>query len=725
MAEAVISCALRGNPGNVMFAYLAALRLRNLLGEGTIVGVDLPMWNLQLPGRALPDGVIRLSNPLVDRDGRGLIPAGAIASLLRRRQANAVEISAYCQHTGNLPDRGSLDADRLFDGRAVSVESFGADTLVISVRGGEILDAIHPDYTLLPVSFYVELIERTRLTPVFVGQLAPNAYVDALRTAFPDARYLSGPTPLHDFERLRAATNICLSVSTFAWMAAWLSDAKRIVLPLSGLFNPSQHRTSWFIPDGDERYEYVVFPINRAVPVGRFRDAHDPIEGRWRWMTEDDVVRAFAGPARRSRRLDSYLGAFDQSFYRRTVAGMADASASAAIEHYIAGGFRHGTTPFEIDTDWYVRRYPDAAEAIGCNTFEDAAHHYVECGRALGYEPVRPLRVADHEARTITREREHRKDSALPLDPLTTIAIRHGSDKYGGHLYTPTYHRLFASIRNDPVRMLEIGVGGYEAERAGGLSLRMWAEYFPNAQITGLDISRKSIDIGDRVQIFQGSQDDPAILKRLVEQRGPFDIVLDDGSHQVRHMLATFAILYPLMTENGIYLIEDTQTSFLPALGGQPSGHGTVFDLAHRLSLAMHALEGFSDPDVTSGLVALGRMTESVSTYRNVSVFRRGANTYPSNMRLSFDNQDVCRVYDGITAAAALDPAPGSSLSRIDMLIWAGRTDEAAKLAVETIERVDEESVLHEVVRLMEWARAEDAKELAVAKLRRRGATSG
>lgn len=81
-----------------------------------------------------------------------------------------------------------------------------------------------------------------------------------------------------------------------------------------------------------------------------------------------------------------------------------------------------------------------------------------------------------------------RKPSPTEIDPLTRLAIRHGTDKWGPHFYTPIYHRLLAPFRNGPVQFLEIGVGGYEYRKVGGASLATWAEYFPNGRIVGIDI---------------------------------------------------------------------------------------------------------------------------------------------------------------------------------------------------------------------------------------------
>jgi 8-demethyl-8-alpha-L-rhamnosyltetracenomycin-C 2'-O-methyltransferase len=81
------------------------------------------------------------------------------------------------------------------------------------------------------------------------------------------------------------------------------------------------------------------------------------------------------------------------------------------------------------------------------------------------------------------------------VDPLTALAIKYGTDKWGPHFYTPIYHELFSAWRDRPIRLLEIGVGGYGFRKVGGSSLSMWAEYFPRGHITGLDIAPKQLDL--------------------------------------------------------------------------------------------------------------------------------------------------------------------------------------------------------------------------------------
>ena len=158
------------------------------------------------------------------------------------------------------------------------------------------------------------------------------------------------------------------------------------------------------------------------------------------------------------------------------------------------------------------------------------------------------------------------------IDPLTRLAIRHGTDKWGPHFYTPVYHELVRFPRPTDV-LLEIGVGGYDVKTLGGNSLAMWAEYFAKGEITGIDKAEKRLDLHPRVKIFHGRQEDPAFLKKVCDARGPFDIVIDDGSHIADHIVASFNALFPAAAAGGLYVIEDTQTGYS---GAGLAAHGTT-----------------------------------------------------------------------------------------------------------------------------------------------------
>ena len=151
---------------------------------------------------------------------------------------------------------------------------------------------------------------------------------------------------------------------------------------------------------------------------------------------------------------------------------------------------------------------------------------------------------------------------------LTKLADLHGSDKWGQHRYTPHYQRQFERFRGKAVRLLEIGVGGYHDPRAGGASLRMWKDFFPRAEIFAIDLYDKRPLQEARIRIFQGSQDEPEFLAEVVAAMGRVDLVIDDGSHRCEHVQASFEFLFPHLSEGGLYVVEDTQTSYWPRAGG-------------------------------------------------------------------------------------------------------------------------------------------------------------
>ena len=154
---------------------------------------------------------------------------------------------------------------------------------------------------------------------------------------------------------------------------------------------------------------------------------------------------------------------------------------------------------------------------------------------------------------------------------LDLLAALYGTDKFGEHEYTPVYDALMRAARRKPVRLLEVGVGGY-AGALGGESLRMWASYFRRGRITGIDLYDKTALSAGRVQVLQCSQVDAPKLTSLAQELGPFDFIIDDGSHLNAHQIETFGILWPHLKDGGVYIVEDVQTSYWPAYGGGALG---------------------------------------------------------------------------------------------------------------------------------------------------------
>jgi cephalosporin hydroxylase len=146
---------------------------------------------------------------------------------------------------------------------------------------------------------------------------------------------------------------------------------------------------------------------------------------------------------------------------------------------------------------------------------------------------------------------------------LSEIAVKHETDKgLQHHGYTEIYDKYFREFVGKGITMLEIGVGGYHFNNRGGGSLNMWAEYFDNARIIGVDLYDKSaIKKDHRVELHKFSQDDGMSFYNLFQQGVP-DIVIDDASHINDLTIQTFKIVFPYLKEGAMYVVEDTHTSY-------------------------------------------------------------------------------------------------------------------------------------------------------------------
>lgn len=137
---------------------------------------------------------------------------------------------------------------------------------------------------------------------------------------------------------------------------------------------------------------------------------------------------------------------------------------------------------------------------------------------------------------------------------LDDLAFQHGTDKgsrcktpLSPKRYTTVYERLLGPIRTRPITLLEIGVWK-------GASLRMWSEWMPRARIIGVDRRRYTGNVG-RAILCEGDQGDADFMSEVARRFGPFDVVVDDGSHRHEDQMVSLRALAP--HTRGLYFIED------------------------------------------------------------------------------------------------------------------------------------------------------------------------
>jgi Methyltransferase domain len=175
-------------------------------------------------------------------------------------------------------------------------------------------------------------------------------------------------------------------------------------------------------------------------------------------------------------------------------------------------------------------------------------------------------------------------------DPLFSYFSSHRSgrvlDKWVH--YFPIYTRHFSPYRGRPVRILEIGV------YRGG-SLDMW-QWFFGSQVTlvGIDIDPDAKAASDPRHVVEiGDQMDPDFLRRVAEEHGPFDIIIDDGGHGMEQQIVTAETLFPLLKDGGVFLVEDSHTSYWDSYQGGRNRAGTFMEWAKQ---RLDDIHGFHQP---------------------------------------------------------------------------------------------------------------------------------
>lgn len=183
-----------------------------------------------------------------------------------------------------------------------------------------------------------------------------------------------------------------------------------------------------------------------------------------------------------------------------------------------------------------------------------------------------------------------------------------------GH-YFFAYERHFGKYVGQPVTFLEIGAGN-------GGSSRMWKRWLgPLARIVAIDINPVCHQYADeQVAIRIGDQSDPGFLQSLLDEFGTFDAVLDDGSHRMPHVTATFEFLYPRIAGTGVYMIEDMHTAYWADYEG---GRGDPRSMIERFKAHVDDLNADHVRDGSVTPSDFMRSTVALTAYDSILVFEK------------------------------------------------------------------------------------------------------
>jgi hypothetical protein len=150
--------------------------------------------------------------------------------------------------------------------------------------------------------------------------------------------------------------------------------------------------------------------------------------------------------------------------------------------------------------------------------------------------------------------------------------------------YFPIYDRHLRRWKGGAPRVLEIGV--YQ-----GGSLDLWEHYLgPGAVLVGVDINESAVRMADpRRTILLGDQSDPEFLRSVVHEHGPFDVIVDDGGHTMEQQITSIETLFPTLAEGGVYICEDTHTSYWDSHEGGLGRDGSFIEWVKARLDDLHA----------------------------------------------------------------------------------------------------------------------------------------
>ena len=207
--------------------------------------------------------------------------------------------------------------------------------------------------------------------------------------------------------------------------------------------------------------------------------------------------------------------------------------------------------------------------------------------------------------------------------------------------YFPIYERHFKKFQNQSVTFWEIGV-------LKGGSLQMWKRYLgPFATIIGIDINPKCKEFEEiQVDVCIGDQSDTAFLQSIIDEYGYPDVVLDDGSHIMRHVCATFDFLYDKVSNNGVYMVEDLHTAYRDEYEGGLKREGSFIEKCKHLMDSINARH--------NGLPCeFANSTFSMSCYDSIIAFEKIAwpKGVPASLTFPQHNQNTInqKVEDAIS----------------------------------------------------------------------------
>lgn len=174
---------------------------------------------------------------------------------------------------------------------------------------------------------------------------------------------------------------------------------------------------------------------------------------------------------------------------------------------------------------------------------------------------------------------------------LLELVDNQRTDKNTCHSYLELYQTLLENKKESAKNILEIGIGDYYQGITNGGSIKLWNDFFINANIYALDIlpidtvwdgikNNKKIILYTSIDAYNEEFVENEFLNKNIK----FDFILDDGPHSLESMIKFIKLYSQVMTDDGILIIEDIQDwSWIEILRNEVPLHLKQFIQAYDL----------------------------------------------------------------------------------------------------------------------------------------------
>ena len=143
---------------------------------------------------------------------------------------------------------------------------------------------------------------------------------------------------------------------------------------------------------------------------------------------------------------------------------------------------------------------------------------------------------------------------------LEEIADNSRTDKNTTNSYLPLYQQLLMGKKETAKNVLEVGI-------CTGGSIKLWSDYFTNANVYGLDIMNinkvwESIKDTEKIILHTSidAYNHDFFVTNFLNKNIKCDFMLDDGPHTLESMIKFIQLYSQIMTDDGILIIEDVES---------------------------------------------------------------------------------------------------------------------------------------------------------------------